>query len=82
MAYELWDTETGNVSGFFDTLEDALAAVRDAADRHGRRYAEAFAVIREDTRGRSELIAAGDDLVERAQAVAVPRRTNPARESA
>lgn len=73
MTFELWDQTKRNVTGFFDSEADALAAVRAAVDAHGRAYAEAFALVREDARGRSKTIARGAELVERAQAHA-PRR--------
>jgi hypothetical protein len=66
MRFELWDLTTRNVTGFFSTEADALAAVRAAIERHDRAYAEAFALIREDARGRSKTIARGSDLIERA----------------
>lgn len=70
MRYELWDLTTRNVTSFFPTEAEALAAVRAAVERHGRAYAEAFALIREDARGRSKTIARGTELIERAFRVA------------
>lgn len=64
MTFELWDMTSRNVSGFFDTKASALAAVRAAVDDHGRPYAEAFALVSEDTRGRSRLIAEGPHIVD------------------
>jgi len=66
MRFELWDLTTRNVTGFFLTEAEALAAVRAAIETHGRAYATAFALIREDARGRSRTIARGAELVERA----------------
>jgi hypothetical protein len=75
MRFELWDLTTRNVTGFFPTEAAALAAVRAAIQEHGRVYAEAFALIREDTRGRSRTIARGSDLIDRAlRAADVPGR--------
>ena len=68
MTFELWDLTTRNLAGFFETEAEALAATRAAVQTHGRDYAEAFALIREDSRGRSTTIARGADLVERALA--------------
>jgi hypothetical protein len=70
MTFELWSKTSRSIVGAFDTEEAALAAVRDAADRHGRDYAADFAVIRENSRGRSKLVAEGMDLVDRAVAAA------------
>jgi hypothetical protein len=66
MRFELWDLTTRNVTGFFPSEAEALAAVRAATKAHGRAYAEAFALIREDARGRSKTIARGPALVEHA----------------
>jgi hypothetical protein len=68
MTYELWDLTTRNLTGFFATEGDALQAVRTAVEERGRSYAEAFALVREDARGRSTTIARGMELVERALA--------------
>jgi hypothetical protein len=73
MRFELWDLTTRNVAGFFDTEAEALAAVRAAFQSHGRGYAEAFALVREDARGRSKTIARGAELVERAVSAAPGR---------
>ncbi|MBI4493787.1 MAG: hypothetical protein HY690_13425 [Chloroflexi bacterium] len=73
MRFELWDLTTRNVAGFFDTGAEALEAVRAAVQTHGRAYAEAFGLIREDTRGRSKTIAHGAELVARALTVAPGR---------
>ena len=35
MHWELWDTESGNLVGDYDSEADALAVVRDAVHRHG-----------------------------------------------
>lgn len=70
MAYELWDLTSRNVTGFFDGEAAALAAVREVVVRHGRPYAEAFALVREDRRGRSTTVARGGDLVDRVIAAA------------
>lgn len=84
MTYELWDLTSRNVTGFFGTEAEALAAVRAAAARHGRAYAEAFALVREDRRGRSTTVALGPTLVDRALAGGTPTngRTRPPRRPA
>lgn len=64
MFYALWDLETGNLVQEFPTELAALAAIRAAVARHGRSYAETFAVLREDRHGRSRLIAEGAGLVD------------------
>ena len=62
--YELWDHASGNLTEAFPTETEALAAVRDAVERHGRAYAEAYGVIYEGPDGRFQLIAQGDELVD------------------
>jgi hypothetical protein len=74
MTYELWSKASRSIVGGFDSEAEALAAVRDALARHGRAYAEEFAVVREDQRGRSKLIAEGTELVERAVAASPPHQ--------
>ena len=63
-TYELWDKDSRSIVGAFASEAEALAAVRDALDSHGQAYAETFAVIREDARGRSRLLGEGAALVE------------------
>ena len=70
MAYELCETASRNLAAVYDTEADALAAVRDAVDRHGRPYAESFALVHEDKKGNSKTLAMGVDLIERALRVA------------
>lgn len=64
MFYALWDLETGNLVQEFPTELEVLEVIRAAVARHGRSYAETFAVLREDRRGRSRLIAEGSGLVD------------------
>jgi hypothetical protein len=72
VTYELWSKPSRSALGAFDTEAEALAAVREAVAQHGRAYAEGFAVIREDRRGRSKLVAEGAQLVDLALAAAPP----------
>ncbi len=64
-SYELWDTDSGNAVGGFASEHEALAAVRDAATRHGTEYVATWALIRATAR-RVTAIAEGRALVERA----------------
>ena len=64
MVYALWDLETGNLVQEFPNEHAALATIREAAVRHGRAYAETFAVLRQDRRGHAEVVAQGAELVE------------------
>lgn len=63
--FELWDLSTGNMVDAFDTEDAALAAVRDALDRHGRAYLESWALAHATTRTMRSLDE-GDALIERA----------------
>lgn len=47
MVFEIWDIESGNLLGSYDSEEEALAVVHDALNRHGREYVEALALVRE-----------------------------------
>jgi hypothetical protein len=66
-TFELWDKESRSIVGSFSSEAEVLAAVREALACHGSAYAETFAVIREDARGRSKLLGEGSDLVELAR---------------
>ncbi len=63
MTYELWSGPSGNMVGAFPSRNEALAAVREVAERNGPDYVESLALIVEDEGGESELIAEGGDLV-------------------
>jgi hypothetical protein len=75
-SYELWDTDSGNAVGGFTSEHEALAAVRDAATRHGTEYVAAWALVRATAR-RVTAIAEGRALAERAVAEA-PREARKA----
>jgi hypothetical protein len=68
MIFALWDTESRNMLGTFDSEAAALRTVREAADRAGAESIGALALVVEDEHGRSTTIAMGDDLVDRAYA--------------
>jgi hypothetical protein len=66
-TYELWDLGSGNVIGAYGTEAAALATVATAIQRYGADYADCIALIREDSRGRSKVLAEGAALAGRAQ---------------
>ena len=66
MAFELWETDSRNLAAVYDSEAEALAAIRDAIDRHGKRYAESCALVHEDKRGNAKTVAMGADLIARA----------------
>ncbi len=83
MAYEVWDTETNNLIGGYETEDDPLVALGHALGEHGDGYVETLLLGYENSRGRSRLIASGPDLVERVRAhrpdsVPTPRVTHSA----
>lgn len=69
MIYELWDVESGNLVSAYETEVDALATVREMIDLHGRSYAEALALVRDDDQADVETLAIGAALVARAQSM-------------
>ena len=77
MHWELWDTETGNLVGDYDTEAEALAVVRAALARHGPDAAAWLALgVEHDDEGGDDAVLPpvlrGTELVARA------RDTNPA----
>ena len=66
--YELMDTDTANVVGFYDTKEAALAIVRRAYQRHGLTGIEGLALSEETQQGDGLLLAEGADLLRLAMA--------------
>ncbi len=67
--YGLWDLETGNLVGAYDTEDAALAVVRRSVEQWGRESVADLALARE-SRGRTRALAEGDALAERALAAA------------
>lgn len=66
MIYTLMDTETGNLMSTYDTEREVLALVQGAIVAYGTEYADILALGREDSDGRTILIAEGQELAERA----------------
>jgi hypothetical protein len=67
MAYELWNRESANIVGEFDTEGEALAFVRDMVDMHGVDVVVPWALAYEDAEEETHSIAIGVDLLSRAQ---------------
>lgn len=70
MVFILWDLDTRNIIGEFDTEEAALADVREAFAEHGAEYVATLGLVREDRFGRGKPVAMGPELVERVRSVA------------
>ncbi|HLH26234.1 MAG TPA: hypothetical protein VK066_27260 [Chloroflexota bacterium] len=71
-TFEVWDLDSRNVLAVYETEAAALSAVARAVKHHGPDYATSLALMREDARGRSRLVAQGAALLERANAVGDP----------
>lgn len=67
-TYELWETESGNLMGFYDSEDDALAAVRQGIKAHGVESVATIALVHEDSHGRSRALASGAELLLQSQA--------------
>ena len=74
MFYALWDLESGNALGDFDSEAEALAVVRDLLDANEADYAEMLSLGCTHDDGTFVLIANGIDLAARAHAAADPSR--------
>ena len=68
MVYEVWNAETANIVGAFDSEADALSAIGRVIEEHGPAYVASLILGVEDDDGESTLIAEGVDLVERVRA--------------
>jgi hypothetical protein len=64
--YELWDRESANIVGTFDSEGDALAFVRSMVDVHGPSVTRPWTLAIEDDEGETTSLAAGTALRERA----------------
>lgn len=60
--YELMDVDSANVVDFFDTKDDALAAIRDAFERFGLTGVEDLA-LSEKSADKAVLLGEGAELL-------------------
>ena len=67
-TFDLWDIESGNMIGTFESESEALAIVRDLVAANGTGYAEALDLGWIDSSGHSRSIATGSALLARAHA--------------
>ena len=67
MAFELWDTETGNIVGTYPTEAEALAVVQRAVEVYGAGYANGLALALDDEEADVLTLAIGAELASRAQ---------------
>lgn len=83
MIYELWDTESRNVIGEFDTREAAYAAIREAVAQGGAEAVAQWSLLACDAAGAVHGIASSYELVRLAEQVhsrwsTIKRRRNEA----
>jgi hypothetical protein len=65
MVYAIWNTETGNVEGWYRSEDEAFADVRDAVTRFGREYVQSWALAGHEGDDVTA-IAEGQALIDRA----------------
>ncbi|MBI3965266.1 MAG: hypothetical protein HY329_06495 [Chloroflexi bacterium] len=68
--YMLWDTDTENRIGAYETEAAALAVVRNAAQRNGPDRVRTFSLYVADANDEFEYVAHGAALLRRAQQAA------------
>lgn len=61
--FELWDFETGNAIGEYDSLADALQVIRDAVGRNGEATLDGLALLETDPNGEDRLVAKDRELL-------------------
>jgi hypothetical protein len=78
MQYELWDHDSGNLLGVYQTEAAALQAVIEAIQNYGRDADEVATLMLgfQDEQGNGGIIAAGAELAELALSQAGPRRAS------
>ncbi len=73
MYYQMMDVDSGNLVDEFDSLEAALAAVRDGFERFGQAGVDGLALSENDDDGGGRLLGIGDELLYLAQAASPAR---------
>jgi len=71
--FQLWEAESANLVGSYESEDAALMIVRKAIEQHGRDAVDSLVLLREGTRGHLATIAEGTVLADLALA-----RTSPA----
>lgn len=74
MFLALWDLESGNSLGDYDTEVEALVVVRDLLDANEPDYADRLSLGRTDDEGTTIVVASGSALAARAQVAVDPSR--------
>lgn len=66
MAYEVWETKSGNFAGAYASCDKALRAVYAFVRRNGSPAAESLSLVHAGRRGKYTTVASGRNLVEMA----------------
>jgi hypothetical protein len=74
LTYQLWDTESGNAVGAYESESAAMLIVQNTYAEHGAQYVESLLLARSDTRDHLEVIADGEALVRRVR-TGIPTRS-------
>ena len=67
LAFELWDNESGNLIGAYETEEEALVDINETICAYGAGYANSVALLLVGPRGGMRRLAVGSDLAKRAR---------------
>ena len=65
--YSLWDIETGNSLGTYETKEEVLTVVRELLLANGQGFADALDLGYHDQLGRERTVASGAELAKLAE---------------
>lgn len=72
--FALWETRSGNIINDYATEEEALAVVRETIEQYGLPAVATFSLVCETAQA-TTLIVEGQDLADRALALAMPVRS-------
>ncbi len=72
MTFQLWEAESANLVGSYESEDAALAIVRKAIEQHGREAIESLVLVHEETRGELSAVAEGAALADLALAHTSP----------
>lgn len=73
VSWELMDTDSANVVGFYPTKDEALAVVRDAFQRFGPAGIDDLALSEQTVHGTGKLLAEGSELLRLATETSLAR---------
>jgi len=63
IAYELWETRSGNLMATYGTVEQAFEAVARTAAKYGTESIISFALLQDEDDNEPETIAVGQEIV-------------------